>query len=66
MSDTYKNFVRHLKAASAIKNLSIQDVADITNVSRSTVYNWFNFKSVMDGESVIRAILYIMDGGVKC
>lgn len=66
MSDTYKNFVRYLKAASAIKNLSIQDVADITNVSRSTVYNWFNFKSVMDGESVIRAILYIMDGGVKC
>lgn len=66
MSDTYKNFVRYLKAASVIKNLSIQDVADITNVSRSTVYNWFNFKSVMDGESVIRAILYIMDGGVKC
>lgn len=65
MSDLYKNFIRRFKAACAENRLSIQEVAEITRVGRTTVYNWFNFKSVMDGESMLRAIEFIMGGNYE-
>ena len=66
MSDQYKRFIRQFKAACAIKRIDIPQVAEIMNVHRNTIYNWWQFKTVMDGDSVLRCIEYIMDGGLKC
>ena len=66
MTDTYKAFVRNFRAACAVKKLDVSKVAEIMNVHRSTIYKWWGFKSVMDGEAVFRCIKYIMDGVVKC
>lgn len=61
MSDLYIGFVRKLKAASA--GMTYEQVGEAFNVHSNTVRNWFSFRTMMDGEAVLKAVRFM--GGFK-
>ena len=64
MTDTYKRFVKVFQAAAISDGLGYGEVAEIMNVHPNTIRNWWAFRSIMDGEAVLKAIRYM--GGYKC
>jgi transposase-like protein len=65
MSEQYKTFIRQFRAVCAAQRMDTKQVAEIMGVHRTTIYNWWTFKTVMDGDSVLRCIKTIMGGCVK-
>lgn len=60
MTDQYKEFIRTLKRNTIGQGIPINQVADDMQVSRSSVYGWFRYRSIMNGEAVVKAArLYI-------
>lgn len=67
MIDTgYKRFIRHLLAAATARRMSYKDMAAVFYVHENTVRNWMAFRTIMPGDAVLRAIMYIMGGEYQC
>lgn len=65
MSDRYRKFINRFKAQVAVNGWEYETVAQVMNVHPNTVRNWLSFRSVMDGDAVLRCIALIM-GGYQC
>lgn len=63
MSDLYIGFVRKLKATAAAENMGFEQMGEVFNVHSNTVRNWFSFRTMMDGEAVLKAVRFM--GGLK-
>lgn len=60
MNDAYKDFIRTLKKSTIGAGITVDQVAEDMQVSKSSVYGWFRFRSIMNGEAVVKAArLYI-------
>lgn len=60
MTDSYKDFIRILKRNTIGAGITVDQVAEDMQVSRSSVYGWFRYRSIMNGEAVVKeARLYI-------
>ena len=62
MSERYKAFIRELKARMLETGTTPAAAAAFLHVSTSTVYNWLNLKTVMDGENMLLVIDLLMGG----
>lgn len=65
MSGTYTRFIHHFMAVAAANNMGYAQIAEVMNVSHTTVRNWFSGRTTMDGEAVLRCIKLIL-GGYQC
>ena len=66
MSEEYKRFIRQFKAVAISKGMSVQEVADVIGVNMVTVYSWWRFNTVMDGDRMLRVVKKIMGGLLSC
>lgn len=64
MSDEYRYFIRELKRHMMEQKLTPTDVAGMVHVRFSTVYNWLNFRTIMNGSDMLQIIDKIMDGRI--
>lgn len=64
MSDEYRYFIRELKRHMMEQKLTPTDVAGMVRVRFSTVYNWLNFRTIMNGSDMLQIIDKIMDGRI--
>lgn len=56
MNDAYKRFVYKLFAEINERGLRFADVAKEMHVGQTTVYNWRNFKCMMKGADMLKAM----------
>lgn len=61
MSDLYIGFIKQLKATAA--GMSYDQIAEVFNVHSNTVRNWLSYKTMMDGDAVLKAVRFM--GGYK-
>lgn len=62
MTERYKEFIRELKARMLESGTTPAAAAKIMRVSVSTMYNWINLRTVIDGENMLLAIDLLMGG----
>ena len=62
MSDSYKRFINHFRAVAVSNGMGYDEVAETMNVHPNTVRSWWAFRSVMDGDAVLRCIQLILGG----
>lgn len=62
MTVRYKAFIREMKFRMLESGTTLAAAAKILRVSVSTMYNWINLRTVMDGENMLLAIDLLMGG----
>lgn len=62
MTARYKAFIREMKSRMLESGTTPAAAAKIIRVSVSTMYNWINLRTVMDGENMLLAIDLLMGG----
>lgn len=62
MSERYKAFIRELKARMLETDTTPSAAAAFLRVSVTTMYNWLNLRTVMDGENMLLVIDLLMGG----
>lgn len=62
MTVRYKAFIREMKARMLESGTTPAAAAKFLRVSVSTMYNWINLRTVMDGESMLLVIDLLMGG----
>lgn len=62
MSERYKAFIRELKARLLETDTTPAAAAEFLRVSVTTMYNWLNLRTVMDGENMLLVIDLLMGG----
>lgn len=62
MTVRYKAFIREMKARMLESGTTPAAASKIMRVSVSTMYNWINLRTVMDGENMLLAVDLLMGG----
>ena len=62
MTDEYKRFIRHLRAATV--GLTFEQIAEALNVCTKSARDYYNLKAEMKGGTMLKAIRLM--GGYKC
>lgn len=62
MTDDYRKFINRFRAQVVLNGWRYETVAEIMNVHTNTIRNWWSFRSIMDGEAVLRCIRLIFGG----
>ena len=61
-SDDYRKFIFRFRSKCAEERWDYERVAETMNVHPNTIRNWWSFRSIMDGEAVLRCIRLIFGG----